>query len=179
MDSIGKVSEMLSEVSEGFSAPSAKEKTQDRLERLGFKTAATKIKKVAEAKRKLAIAYEHYRFVTSEKMQAFQIKLRDESMKKLDSGRSRWKELVFTPLHSYQETPPAHVLDSLEKANDRKCFDSFTIAHIVNVEDPILFGYIQGCTDHFYIDQWDDDVKIQRYSQGERRLRLPTFLRKA
>lgn len=153
---------MLSEVSEGFSAPTdKKEKVQDRLARLGFKSAATKIKTLTEKKRKLAIAYEHFRYVTMEKMQAFQEKLRKESMQKMNSGRSRWKELAFTPLHAYTETPPASVLDSLEKANDKKCFDSFAIAHIVNVEDPILFGYIEGCTDHFFIDQWDDDVKIQ------------------
>ena len=158
-----QVSEMLSEVSEGFSAPEAKkEKVQDRLARLGFKSAATKVKTAVETKRKLAIAYEHYRYVSAEKMAAFQQKLREESYKRSAiSGRSRWKELAFTPLHAYTETPPAHVLDSLEAANAHKCFDKFAIAHIVNVEDPILFGYIDGCTDHFFIDQWDDDVKIQ------------------
>lgn len=153
---------MLSEVSEGFSAPQdKKEKTQDRLARLGFKSAAAKVKTAVETKRKLAIAYEHYRYVTVEKMTAFQEKLRKESYARSANGRNRWKELAFTPLHAYTETPPSHVLDSLEKANERKCFDKFAIAHIVNVEDPILFGYIDGCTDHFFIDQWDDDVKIQ------------------
>lgn len=53
------------------------------------------------------------------------------------------------------------VLDSLEVAMGRKCFDSFMVAHIIDVEDPILFGYINGCSDHFFIDQWDEDVKIQ------------------
>jgi hypothetical protein len=135
---------------------------QDRLARLGFKTAATKIKTLTEKKRKLAIAYEHYRFVTVEKMQAFQDKLRQESHKRAAiTGRSQWKELAFTPLDLYTETPPAHVLDNLEVAMDRKCFDKFAVAHIVNVDDPILFGYIEGCTDHFFIDQWDNDVKIQ------------------
>lgn len=152
---------MLSEVSAGFSAPADnKEKVQDRLARLGFKSASTKIKTAIDKKRKFAIAYEHYRYVTAEKMQAFQMKLRNESMKRAASGRSRWKELAFTPLDRYTETPPANVLDSLEKAMGHKCFDEFRVAHIVNVEDPIIFGYIEGCTDHFFIDQWDDDVKI-------------------
>ena len=153
---------MLSEVSEGFSAPApSKEKVQDRLARLGFKSAATKIKTAAEKKRKLMIAYEHYRYVTAEKMAAFQQKLREESYKRSMSGRSQWKELAFTPLDRYTETPPATVLDSLEVAMGRKCFDKFAVAHIVKVEDPILFGYIEGCSDHFFIDQWDNDVKIQ------------------
>lgn len=159
MESVNKVLEDLG-VSSGI-PDSKKEKVQDRLARLGFKSAATKVKTAVEKKRKLAIAYEHYRFVTIEKMQAFQEKLRKESLKSLNNGRSRWKELAFTPLDRYTETPPANVLDSLETAMGRKCFDKFAVAHIVNVEDPILFGYIEGCTDHFFIDQWDDDVKIQ------------------
>lgn len=162
MDSTVKVSELLSEVSEGFSAPEAKkEKVSDRLARLGFKSAATKIQMLTEKKRKLAIAYEHYRFVTTEKMEAFKAKLRGESLRNFGAGMKTWKELAFTPLDRYSEAPPATVLDSLETAIGRKCFDRFAVAHIVNVEDPILFGYIDGCTDHFYVDQWDDDVKIQ------------------
>lgn len=147
---------LLEEVSQGFDHSSDKEeKVQDRLGRLGFKKAASKITELKDTKRKLAIAYEHYRYVTYGKMQAFKDKLRAESYKK-----NEWKELAFTPLESYEKTPPSHVLDNLEKAMNRKCFDSFSIAHIVKVKDPILFGFVKGCSDAFFIDQWDDDVKI-------------------
>lgn len=42
-----------------------------------------------------------------------------------------------------------------------KCFDSFSVAHIAEVKDPILFGEIAECTDKFFIAQWDEDVKIE------------------
>lgn len=136
------------------------EKAQDRLARLGFNRASRSVAMLAEKKKKLAIAYEHYRYVRMEKMNAFKKKLREDSYKNLSSGRNQWKELSFTPLDQYNAAPPSHVLDSLETAIGRNCFDAFAIAHIVKVEDPILFGYVNGCTDHFFIDQWDNDVKI-------------------
>lgn len=138
------------------------EKIGDRLERLGFKSASSRIKVLAEKKKKLAVAYEHYRYVRAEKMNDFKQKLIKGSMRSLNYGSSprEWKELSFTPLEHYQEAPPVHVLDSLEKAKEKKCFDYFSIAHVVRVKDPILFGYIEGCTDHFFIDQWDDDIRI-------------------
>lgn len=133
----------------------------DRLEKLGFKTASTKVKELSVKQRKMAIAYEHYRFVRPEKIQAFNDKLMRESRR----GGS-YKTLAFTPVESYQEVPPADVLDKMEVAMEMKCgemkvFDNFEVAHIVNVKDPILFGRINGCPDRFFIGQWDDDVKIE------------------
>jgi hypothetical protein len=32
---------------------------------------------------------------------------------------------------------------------------------VKEVIDPIIFGKIDGCTDRFFIAQWDDDVKIE------------------
>lgn len=127
----------------------------DRLERLGFKTAGAKVKELSVKQRKMAIAYEHYRFVRPEKIEAFNQKLR-----KKGSAMS-YQTLAFTPVESYAEVPPAHVLDKMETAIERKCFDAFEVAHIVNVKDPILFGRIKGCPDRFFIDQWDDDVRIE------------------
>lgn len=128
----------------------------DRLERLGFTAAGAKVKELSLRKRKMAIAYEHYRFVRPEKITAFNEKLMRDSRKGGD-----YKTLTFTPVDRYAEVPPAKVLDSLETAQGRKCFDSFEVAHIINVKDPILFGRISGCADRFFIDQWDDDVKIE------------------
>lgn len=127
----------------------------DRLEKLGFKTASTKVKELSAKQRKMAIAYEHYRFVRPDKIEAFNAKLRQKGT------IYEYQVLAFTPVESYQEVPPAHVLDKMETALGRKCFDVFEIAHIVNVKDPILFGRIKGCSDRFFIDRWDDDVRIE------------------
>lgn len=128
----------------------------DRLERLGFKAASTKVKELSVKQRKMAIAYEHYRFVRPEKIEAFNQKLMRESRRGGD-----YKTLAFTPVESYQEVPPADVLEKMEVAVERKCFDKFEVAHIINVKDPILFGRINGCPDRFFIGQWDDDVRIE------------------
>lgn len=131
----------------------------DKLEALGFKAAHQKIKHLAEKKRKLMIAYENYRFVRQDKIDAFNKRLRDKTISK--DGWGRYQTLAFTSVEEYTEVPPDHVLLKMGEAVDRKCFDSFEIAHIVDVKDPILFGRIKGCPDRFYIDQWDNDVKIE------------------
>lgn len=127
-----------------------------RLESLGFTKAARNVKEMAVKKRKMAIAYEHYRFVRPEKI--------DDFNKKLFAKRKNdysFDKLSFTPLKDYPEVPPTDVLDCLEGAVQHQCFDAFEVAHIVNVKDPILFGRVEGCSDRFYIAQWDDDVKIE------------------
>ena len=138
--------------------------TISRLEKCGFKTAGEKVKRLAEKKRKLMLAYENYRFVRQEKIGDFNQKLREKTMKRDKHVYEEWQTLSFTPVSDYAEVPPETVLASLETAMDRNCFDRFEVAHIVTkikVPDPILFGRINGCTDYFFIDQWDDDVKIQ------------------
>jgi hypothetical protein len=140
------------------------QETIDRLGKLGLKTASDKLKRLAEKKRKLAIAYEHYRFVRMEKVQDFNQKLKEKTMKREANGYEKYQKLSFTPIDEYSEIPPDSVLASLENAVNRNCFDSFEIAHIVDVvkvPDPILFARINGCTDRFFIDQWDDDVSIE------------------
>ena len=129
----------------------------DRLEKLGFKAASTKVKELSVKQRKMAIAYEHYRFVRPEKIQAFNAKL----YKKTRDDYGSYQQLAFTPVEEYQDVPPAHVLEKMEAAVERNCFDAFEVAHIINVKDPILFGRIKGCPDRFFVDQWDDDVKIE------------------
>lgn len=126
------------------------------LDKLGFKKASMHLVELSDKKRKLALAYEHFRFVRQEKIDAFNNKL----MREKGYGMS-YKELSFTSIESYKEVPPEHVLTSLGAALEFKCFDSFEVAHIVEVKDPILFGRIKNCSDRFFIDQWDDDVKIE------------------
>ncbi len=134
----------------------------ERLLKLGFKTAATELAVLIDTKRKLALAYEHYRFVTPEKVAAFNVALMQKTGKNMKSiSNMEYQRLDFTPIAQYRTVPPDSVLASLETAQKRKCFDSFEIAYIKNVKDPLLFGRVDGTPNRFFIDQWDDDVKIE------------------
>lgn len=128
-----------------------------KLEALGFTNAANKIRELNERSRKMAIAYEHFRFVCPEKIAAFQTKLHSKTV----NDPEGYKTLRFTPAAEYEKTPPDSVLVSMESAVEKNCFDSFEVAHIERIKDPILFGKIKGCADAFYIDQWDTDVTIE------------------
>ncbi len=132
-----------------------------KLEKLGFVKAAASLKIMAEKKRKLAIAYEHYRFVRKEKVEAFNKKLRAETMQGKEPYNASWKYLKFTLIQDYDKVPPEEILALLEVAQGRQCFDGYSVAHIAEVKDPILFGFIKECTDWFFIGQWDTDVKIE------------------
>ena len=134
-----------------------------RLAKLGFKKAAEKAEQNKVKARKMALAYEHYRFVRQEKVDAFNARLREETRRKAAPGSFDYQieQLMFVDSEQSERIPPPEVLDALEEALGRKCFDRFEIASIETVkEDPILFGRIDGCPDRFFIAQWDDDVKI-------------------
>lgn len=131
--------------------------TQERLARLGLKTVAANLDKLTSRAKKMKIAYKHYRFITPEKIKAFQ--------KKLEAAAGMyaisWQQLAFTPLEDYTKIPPEDVLFKLEVAMGLECFDKYEVAHIVEVKkDPLLLGVIDGCHDRFFIGQWDNDVKI-------------------
>lgn len=129
----------------------------DRLEKLGFKAASAEVKELSIRKRKMALAYELYRFVRPERIKEFNAELYKETRDK----NGGYKVLEFQPIEHYRNVPPAEVLNALETAHGHKCFDNFEVASIRQVEDPILFGTIDGCDDKFYIAQWDNDVKIE------------------
>ncbi len=137
------------------------EKVGDRLARLGFKAAGAIVKEKLEQKRKLALGYEHYRVVRQEKIDAFNAKLKKETKKGREPYDATWQTLEFVSIDLYRQVPPPEVLEALEVAQDRKCFDRFEVAYIRDVKDPLLFGRIHSCPDRFFIAQWDDDVKIQ------------------
>lgn len=135
------------------------ETVESRLEKLGFKTASKVVETKRALKKKLMIAYEHYRYVRPEKITAFNQKLMETTRK----GYT-YSQLVFTPVGNYAEVPPDDVLVKLEEAMNRGCFDSFEVAHIqaiTKVPDPILFGIVEGCQDKFYVAQWDNDCRIE------------------
>lgn len=135
----------------------------DKLEKVGLKAASNRIKELKEYRRKMTIAYEHFRYLEQDKIDAFNKKLREESIKE-DKNSRTYKCLKFIPLGEYEEVPPMEVLDKLEAAQDLGCFDTFEIAKIQDikeVKDPMVFGRIYGCPDCFFISQWDDDVRIE------------------
>lgn len=136
--------------------------TSQRLESLGFKKLAAHVAHLKQKKWKLMTAYEHYRVVSMDKVLAFNENLQKKTFKENPGTFSQsWQTLAFCSVEKYDKVPPEPVLAEMQIAVDRKCFDSFEVAHIKEVvKDPLLFGRIDGCTDRFFIAQWDDDVKI-------------------
>lgn len=134
-----------------------KKDQRDRLQSLGFNKVIEKDSKTRELTRRLAIAYEHFRYVTPEKIDKFNQKLRKETKQKDGSH----KYLAFEKISDTDLVPPDEVLTKLEQAKQLDCFDWFEIAYIAKVEDPIVFGVIEGCFTKFYVAQWDNDVRIE------------------
>ncbi len=127
-----------------------KEKAELLLE-LGMTKVAEKILRKGFGKKKLLAAISDYRYATGEDLDDF-----NKEMK------SHGKELVVVEIKDYDKVPPDHVLESLQTARKKECFDSFHVAFIRKVKDPILFGKIDDFKNlHFFIDQWGDDVKIE------------------
>lgn len=132
-----------------------------RLGTLGFTRAAADLGSILKMKRNLALAYELYRYVTPEKVALFNEKLKKKTGKNMDNAWSMtYQMLDFTPIANYEKVPPEDVLVKLEEAQAHKCFDSFEVGYIRNVEDPLLFGRIEKCPNRFFIAQWDTDVSI-------------------
>lgn len=129
-------------------------KMQERLGKLGFKKLSTEIESFITLKQKMVYAYHNYIPVTQDKIDKFN--------KELESNKvgGNYKKLVFVDVCNYDKVPPEDVLVSLEKAKEGNCFDKFEIALIREIKDPVLFGVINGCTDRFFIAQWDDDVSL-------------------
>lgn len=132
---------------------------EELLKELGFNAASAEIDAKKILKRKLMVAYEHFRFVTPDQITAFNHKLYQKTLK----GYT-YDQLRFTPVQQYRNAPPVEVLDEMKKAVGFGCFDSFEVVDIQAVEkrpDPILFGLIKGCSNRFFVSQWDNDVKIE------------------
>lgn len=159
------INEMLDGVLEkGGKRPSLVEDQAAELEAAGMKGAALALREKAERKRKLMLAYEHYRFVRPEKIEAYRKRLNKSTMKRLPLGGHEYMDLAFTPLERYEKVPPGEVLTKLKEARAMGCFDRFEVAHVVarkEVPDPIVFGRVDGCEDRFFVAQWDSDIRIE------------------
>lgn len=121
------------------------------LAELGMEKAAEKLLRKKFGKTKLMKAVNDYRYATGEDLDEF-----NKEMKQYG------KELVVVKIKDYDKIPPDDVLADLMTAKEKKCFDSFHVAFIRKVKDPILFGKIDDFKNlYFYIAQWGDDVKIE------------------
>lgn len=141
-----------------------KEITKEWLSKLGLKAATQEI----ESTEKIMFAYSNYEYITPVDVSKFNERLKKETM--IESPDSyQYKKLVFIALDKYEKVPPSDILEKLEVAQEKKCFDRFEIAKvdwIKEVKDPILFGRIDNCDDYFFIGQWDDDVKFEDVKSG-------------
>lgn len=146
----------------------------ERLKALGLHGAARvieaevkELKAVNEFQKKLYVACENFRVIKPEKIAEFNAILKHKTLKV--SGREWSKvetfdQLVFLPLEKYSKVPPDDVLESLEKAKEVGCFDSYEVGVLESVEvrpDPLLLGRVKGSDFRFFISQWDNDVKIE------------------
>lgn len=132
-----------------------------RLDKLGFRTVAKNLSEILEKKQKLMLAYEHYRFVAPENVGKFNAALMAKTGKNMnDANTMEFQQLAFVGIAEYEKVPPEEVLVALETAQEKKCFDSFEVAYIKDVKDPLLFGRVKGTPNRFFIAQWDTDVSI-------------------
>lgn len=138
--------------------------TVTELREVGMEEAANQLEKKMVLAKKMMVAYEHFRFVTPEVLTRFKDALKEKTFTKDKNGYQRYDTLKFEELKRYSKVPPKTVLESIKTAMDKKCFDKFEVASVETVEvrpDPIVFGVIDGCQDKFFIDQWDNDVRIE------------------
>lgn len=146
-----------------------KQSIAKRLAKLGVNKAAEKITEAQLFLDKTKVAYRLYRFLTPERIEAFNNKLKKDTMKE-DKNSYYYKSLKFIPLDEYEDIPPENVLDRLERAQERGCFDTFEVCKIDSVKqikDPIIFGCIKDCPDKFFIAQWDDDITVDEIMNGD------------
>lgn len=136
--------------------------TIDLAREAGFESAADQAATNLDRAGRLAQAYEHYRFVTKERIDQFNQDLRKATQKD-DKYSTTYDTMELTAVRDYHSIPPTDVLKALIEAKARNIFDTYEVAWIKTVRevhDPLLFGLVEGCTDRFFIAQWGDDVKI-------------------
>jgi len=128
-----------------------KQEKAELLLELGMTKIAEKVLRKGLGKKKLLQAIEDYRYATGEDLDEF-----NKDMKQYG------KELVVVEIKDYDRIPPDDVLEALKTARAKGCFDTFHIAYIRKVKDPLLFGKIDEFKNlYFFIAQWGDDVKIE------------------
>lgn len=81
-------------------------------------------------------------------------------MRAYDAKGDAWVWME-TAVENYQAIPPKDVLVKMAEHKARGCFDSFTIASVEKIKDPLLLGRIDGVTDRrWYVAQWGQDIAL-------------------
>ncbi len=122
------------------------------LKELGMEKLAETLLKKKRGRERLLKAVEKYQYATGEDIDDYNKTLKE-------SGR----ELKIVEIKDYTKLPPDDVLEALSAAKEADLFDSFHIAYIARVKDPILFGKIKAFPNlFFFIAQWGNDVKFEK-----------------
>lgn len=137
----------------------------DLAKEAGFETAAKNADADYTLAKKLLVAYATYKVVTDDQINEFNAALRAKTEKQTDRWTKTFKKLALVPIAKYASLPPAEVLEAVKLARSGGLFCGFDVAYIMDEKevrdpDPIVFGNIDGCSDHFFITQWGDDVKL-------------------
>jgi len=128
----------------------AKEKAK-LLKELGMDAIAEDLLKKKRGRERLLKAVERYRYATGEDIDDYNTDL-----------KTHGRRLAIVEIKDYKRLPPDDVLEALKKAQTEDLFDTFHIAYIERVKDPILFGKIKAFKNlFFFIAQWGDDVKFE------------------
>ncbi len=121
------------------------------LKELGMDAIAEDLLKKKRGRERLLRAVEDYQYATGEDIDDYNKDLKQHG-----------KELAIVEIKDYKRLPPDYVLEELTKAKAKDLFDTFHIAFIRKVKDPILFGKIKAFKNlYFFIAQWGDDVKFE------------------
>jgi len=121
------------------------------LKELGMDAVADDLLKKKRGRERLLKAVELYRYATGEDIDDYNKEIKQHG-----------KELVVVEIKDYKRLPPDDVLEKLKEAQAKDLFDTFHIAYIRKVKDPILFGKIKAFKNlYFFVAQWGDDVKFE------------------
>lgn len=159
----------------------------DLMNEIGMKKAVSKIDSKIKMCEKLSTAYNNFEFIDEDGISSFQERLKKDTtvivrngkvVKKVDPSRYqelKYDTLVFNKLSDYEKTPPMDCLIDIKKAQGLGCFDYYEVAEVISVVevvDPVVFGRIKGCSDRFFITQWDDDVKWEDLKKFKNEIKL-------
>jgi len=75
----------------------------ERLEKLGFTKIAKELKAKEEFRRKLIIAYEHFKYITPEAIEKFNEELKEKTYQEVSPGYYKYSRLKFVKISENKE----------------------------------------------------------------------------
>jgi len=71
----------------------------------------------------------------------------------------------ITNIKDYKQPIPLNILKSYQQAKQRNLFDNIIVVGLK--KDPLLIGLMDFSNDWYFIDQWDNDLRIEDIMKGE------------